>query len=507
MPVPNLLVTHQYFPASDDVPFGPELNRLFFDPTQDNRDFTIHGPNVVRLTRALLTNRLDAEGLLLGTQDEKDRTSDMYLRYFAPIHVALEMDEHDREKLHKMDFFIAAAAIYHDVGKTIRRANHPQIGANLLRNFDQEQSNRLVKALQYPGEPDDSQSKHHRFSLICSTTQHHDKFGVVSTGEGALPIFSDILYFTSNEKVIDGIVKNVTAVMLLNLGDIAAVVPGTMPPSLREEVAQLAKEVMLSRSEHGDERQDEALRALTAVIVNPDCCLGLKPRKVQEVLSDWQILVASIRDPEVMGNRGRLKRRLLYLEQNPARTIQRILRLLTEATDTCNARTLSNLMSQTLVESVLVGALGSHQFQTFCRQFAAAVKLDYALNFFKAIVCACIRKALKRTGAPALQQGSWNSLSDEEAGLLASLGSHEAQNVVNKITSLFVKVLHGVMTRYAGLLEAGGLDARRFGFQMRDLTSDPKIREAVIDLLCWQDSKDHIALTWIADEVTIWSMD
>jgi hypothetical protein len=42
---------------------------------------------------------------------------------------------------------------------------------------------------------------------------------------------------------------------------------------------------------------------------------------------------------------------------------------------------------------------------------------------------------------------------------------------------------------------------------MRDLTADPKIRESIIDLLCWQDSKDHVALTWIADEVTIWSMD
>jgi len=505
MPVPNHLITHNYFPASGEVPFGPELTKLFFDPPKDNGDFMIHGPNVIRLTRALLSNRLDAEGLLLGPQDEKDRTSDIYLRYFAPIHVALEMDEHDREKLHKMEFFMAAAAMYHDVGKTIRRANHPQIGANLLRNFDQAQSNRLVKALQYPGESDDSQSKHHRFSLICSTTQHHDKFGVVSTGEGALPIFSDILYFTSNEKVIDGIVKNVTAVMLLNLGDIAAVVPVTLPPATRDEAARIAKEVVAHRAEGKKDGEEDTLRALTAIITNPACCLGLKPRKVWEVLSDWQVLVSSIRDEGVLGNRGRLKQRLLYLEQNPARTIQRILRLLTEATDTCNARVLSDHMSQTLVESVLVGALGSHHFQTFCRQFAAAVKLDYALNFFKAIVCAVIRKALKDAGV--LQQGSWNALSAEEAEMLATLGAHEAQNIVNEITSLFIKVLHGIMTRYAEALEAGGLDARRFGFQMRDLTSDEKIREAIITLLCRENAKDHIALTWIADEVTIWSMD
>lgn len=29
------------------------------------------------------------------------------------------------------------------------------------------------------------------------------------------------------------------------------------------------------------------------------------------------------------------------------------------------------------------------------------------------------------------------------------------------VQSLFIKVLHGIMTRYAEALEAGGLDARR----------------------------------------------
>src|SRR3954454_11448921 len=100
MPVPNHLITHNYFPASGEVPFGPELTKLFFDPPKDNGDFMIHWPNVIRLTRALLSNRLDAVGLLLARQDEKDPRSDIYLRYFAPSHVTLEMSENDCEKLH-----------------------------------------------------------------------------------------------------------------------------------------------------------------------------------------------------------------------------------------------------------------------------------------------------------------------------------------------------------------------------------------------------------------------
>jgi len=508
--IPSDLFVHSFFPNAENVPFGAHLDQLFFNPRQDNRDFIIHGPNVVRLTKALLELKLgEAEaGLLAGTDEEQERTRRTYFRYHQHIYEALGLDENDREKLQRTELFISIAAMYHDIGKTIRRANHPQIGANLLRNSDQQQSNLLLRALQYNGESDEHQSKHHRFSLICSTTQHHDKYGVVSTGEGALPIFSDILYFTSNEQALEGIIKNVTSVMLLNLGDIAAVVPGTVDWKDVDDALIIANEIGQGRSKRALSGQDELMTQLLSIIKKPTCCLGLKPRKVLDVLSDWKVLVDSIRDPEVKGNRGRLKRRLLYLEQNPARTIGRILRLLVDATETSNATALTSLVSPTLVESVLVGALGSHQFQYFCQQFASAVKLDYGLNFFKAIVCACVRKALAENVTNSdSAAGSWNSLSEEETNALGAFGRDKTQDVLMHITSLFVKVLHGIITRYTGILESGGLDARRFGFQMRDLTADRTIREAIIDLLCLQANKDHVALTWIADEVTIWSMD
>ena len=502
MPAP--LLTHDYYPSSQ-VPFGEELSKLFFNPPDEREDFMIHGPNVVRLTKALLHNRMSEPGLLVGSDLDRHRTEDSYLRHYVQIQNALELEAQDHEQFEKLELFIGAAAMYHDIGKTIRRANHPQIGANLLRNFSQDKSNELVEALRYPTESPNSQSKHHRFSLICSTTQHHDKFGVVSTGEGALPIFSDILYFTSHRKVLEGILKNVTSVMLLNLGDIAAVVPGTAAKSDRVEAQRLAKEIFKARRAGAPE--DDLLRELTGIVQKPSNCLGLTPLKVQEVLSDWDALVESIGATDVMGDRGRLKQRLLYLEQNPSRTIRRILRLLNEATDNSNAHVLSDRLSQTSVESVLVGALGSHEFQNFCRRFACSVKLDYALNFFKAIVVACTRKMLKRAISPLPAEGpAWNSLSAEEADALAHISEQDRQAIANHITSLFVKVLHGIITRYSGVLETGGFDPRRFGFQMRDLTTD-KIREAIIRLLCLEDNKDHVALTWIADEVTIWSMD
>ena len=53
---------------------------------------------------------------------------------------------------------------------------------------------------------------------------------------------------------------------------------------------------------------------------------------------------------------------------------------------------------------------------------------------------------------------------------------------------------------------ANEVNLRRFGFQMRGLTLDAAVRDAIVNLLCIQENKEHVALTWIADEVPLWSM-
>ena len=62
-----------------------------------------------------------------------------------------------------------------------------------------------------------------------------------------------------------------------------------------------------------------------------------------------------------------------------------------------------------------------------------------------------------------------------------------------KITILFIKVLASLISRYSGVIGQVSVNPRRFGFQLRDLTLDMKIRSAILDLLCIQNSKDHIA--------------
>ncbi len=494
-----------FFPKAKDLPFEKNLNQIFFDPRTDNQDYPIHGPNVIRLARAVVGGDLDVPGLLAGTNHEKVKTKNVYHDRYSQIMKALELDVNHPEKT---EGFFSIAALYHDIGKAIRRANHPQIGANILRHFDSEQSNFLVQALRLPTEPDETPSKHHRFSLICSITQHHDKFGVVSTGEAALPVFSDILYFTSDKSGLPGILKNVTSVMILNLADIAAVT--TAGEDDRKEALRLAKCVRKARTEPDSPEsasEPESLVQLLNIAKKPESCLGLRLRKVVDVLTDWKILVDAVENESVLGNRGKLKRLLLHLEQNPARSITRILRLLKESIETARAEPLAEHVSPTSVESVLVGALGSHQFQFFCQQFAAVAKLDYGLNFFKAVLCACVREAIAKAGPKDCKAGNWNTLSADETAILTGLGRKALQGIANHITALFIKVLHGLVTRYSGVLESGGDNARRFGFQLRDLTSDLEIRKVIIDLLCAENNKDHVALTWIADEVSVWSMD
>ncbi|HTZ19351.1 MAG TPA: hypothetical protein VMC06_00590, partial [Opitutaceae bacterium] len=263
-----------------------------------------------------------------------------------------------------------------------------------------------------------------------------------------------------------------------------------------------------------DEHNTEAtcLQGLTEICSEEDSCLGLRYRKVKAVFDDWKLLVAAIDHTSVDGNRGRLKLRLLEIEQSPSRAITRILRLLHETADTImEAPDASNPLDRYLdaasVETVLVGTLGAHQFQTFCRDFASVAKLDYGLRFFQAIMCGCIRASLG--SKPIRPRGAWDRLNNDEIDALNALAKSETEisKLAERIALLFVKVLECLVSRYKEVLEPVPSQPRRFGFQLRDLTGDNKIREKIVDLLNQFPETEPAALTWIADEVTIWSMD
>ena len=280
-----------------------------------------------------------------------------------------------------------------------------------------------------------------------------------------------------------------------------------------KEVFEIRNKKQNGKSKNGNsEKENELLAQLTEICKQDESCLGLDGRKVGNVIHDWKEVLGAIDHDNVQGNRVQLKQHLLWLEKNPARAIQRVLRLIQEAALTTKSKELVDIkyISPTSVESVLVGTLGAHQFQSFCEQFATVVKLDYGLNFFKAILCACIRKEI-HTNYEIKQNSkkklSWNTLNSDEQAMLKGLSDFTKSELARKITVLFVKVLEGLVSRYSGVLNFSSLTPRRFGFQMRDLTLDEKIRDTIIELLCIQEAKDSIALTWIVDEVAIWSFD
>lgn len=403
-----------------------------------------------------------------------------------------------------------------------------------MHNYSETERKKLLDILAHDTDQKDSESKHHRFSLIASIIQHHDKFGVVSTGEGALPIFSDILYFTSNSDSIDGIKKNITSVMLLNLADIAAVNILNDPKRMalflaiaigkkrkdekviieidgmsRDEIKRKIENNLDEIEKDLDAKEEKDLfTELKSIHKSKECCLGLRAQKLKIVINDWKTLIAAVSHEKVKGNRVELKKRLVELEKNPSRAIHRILRLLQEASETSNTAILLNHISSTFVEGKLVGTLGAHQFQTFCEQLATVVKFDYGLNFFKAITCACVRSEISSNyNLKDDIRDNRYKIGDDEYEILKGMSHDKLVEIAEKITMLYVKTIAGLIKRYEGVLDYSSDNPRRFGFQMRNLTSDAKIRDTIIDFLCIKHNKDSIALTWIADEVTIWSMD
>ncbi|MEW6159577.1 MAG: HD domain-containing protein [Verrucomicrobiota bacterium] len=533
------LFVEEWFPSSDkSLPFAALMADLFFNPIADNSDFPIHGPNVIRLSTVLLDSDLvKLLELFVGSDAEKNKGANLLRDHRPKILESLGIDSKDEESRRKNLEFMRIAALYHDIGKTIRRANHPQIGANILRHFDRHESDNFLTCLRTSKDWNEA-GKRNRFNLICSIVQHHDKFGVVSTGEGSLPIFSDILFFTSTGETesLRGIIKNVTSVMVLNLADIAAV--NNAIPSVRFKAYMLAKQINEFSKNHlkpakqlstdavpkdilGDLKKEDidriahevraiaskedSFKELKKICADPKSTMGLQARKAEDVLCDWNVLLQAIM--KVNGNRTELKVELIKAEQNPARAIKRIQRLLLEAAITTNCDRLVPFLSEASVEADLVGALGAQQFQAFCEKFATIVKLDYGLSFFKAICCGCVRASIHNHNAKMVTDVPWGKLTQKEAQRLSKLEESDAREIAGHFSSLSIKILDSLVSRYTGVLNLPNHNPRRFGFQLRDLTGNANIRSRIIGLLCFEKNKEFVGLTWITDEVSIWSMD
>jgi hypothetical protein len=428
---------------------------------------------------------------------EISKTEEAISNKMELIKECLEISKKDETSEDKVLSFLKIAALYHDIGKEIRSANHPRLGFNILRHSNQAEQTEMIKHL-VMDDKEDPKSREHRFSLICSIVEHHDKFGVVSTGEGSLAIFSDILYFRSDESAKAGIRKNITSVMLITLADIAAV----CGQDIDEKDKRTAQELVFKLFENKSTDHKTTYGRLLDIWRDPNSFMGLNFDKVTNVLEDWKELIDATKDAH--WDRTELREYLIRKDQNPYRTIKRIIRLIKECCYTTGCEELLPFISETNIESILISIFGSHQFQNFCIKFAYIVKMDYGLKFFKGIVCACVRRETKTENT---EKDGWLKINKAEQEKINSWSLKEKQDIINRVSKIFIKIIREIIHRYNSMFELKLESAYRFGLQMRNLTEDANVRKNILDYLCVFEDKENVALTWIADEVTFWSMD
>ncbi len=420
-----------------DMPFKRYLTAIYTD--SQNAVLHRHLAYVMKFADQLLSG--DRSEIVSGGQDTKLALIDAVQEITCDSYLA----ENDRE-------FFKLAALFHDIGKYIEIDNHPQIGLYLIRDFSGTDAGRLESII-----------GREYFASLCSVVFHHDKFGVVQTGEASLPIFADVPYYSSNLSTIKGVLKNFVFVCLCNLIDIAgSVTPGSDGPN------QLKKET------------------------------------IDRILDDWRVLVQSLKTAE--GERERLKAGLITYAAKTDQAIQRIKRLLISSTE--HYPDIQEGFDTAYLEPKIASAL-SCSMTEFAGGMARIAKLDYGLRFFRALVTGICEEQLSQSG---------NTIMSSDPRKIEILNEmlHGNRTNIEKIRDIvtikILKILERFVLRNRSLLWNGNghLNTLRIGYQMggvlgKDVNNDT-LPQIIIKSLINIDS-EPAALSWIADRCPIWFFD
>lgn len=324
------------FPLGEVLVTIPEVNEKY-GPQRNKKGEVIDPGHIARV--------IDGANIILGAdpdyivQQWKDHPNPIEENRFTQARIAIfkgsSPTEHPYCQLKKEDFgpFFRLLALYHDVGKFIIHERHPLIGWHLIKDVYQQE----VEAYLYPlllGIPynewdnrDLSElSKYEKrlISIFEAVIRFHDLFGVLSTGEGSLPVMVDLVPLTGARP--QDAKELFSLLMLLNLADLYGSVPEVLP------------------------------------------------EKVNFFCDDWKLLCDAIESAK--GNRQRFFAKLLRKEQQTDRTIERIGRLMNEgAPREWRGQPINDRLTDMFAGSTLAG------MHAFCTNFALFCKLDYALAF------------------------------------------------------------------------------------------------------------------------------
>ena len=303
---------------------------------------------------------------------------------------------------HGAESFLRLAALYHDIGKIIHRDRHPLEGYHYIAHVDQRNAEELRK---------DEMLGDEGFSMLCQLIRHHDLYGVIGTGEGSAPVLIDTLPFQSSTVIEQQTLLSL--LFLLNIADIAGVIP-------------------------------------------------LTSQKASTLATEWKRLCTLLKECE--GDRLEFTKRLIASEQNPARAIERIRRLLLAPVEP-NCLQPEQVSAREVAEALRV-TLGI-QFHEFWSDFALVCKLDYALRFITQLE----------------QYASENNI--------------RAYTVIEVVVSL----IKALVQSYSALTKRPDGTRRRIGIEVSGLTRTAEISKSLIRLLF--DDLPR-GLGWASEEATAW---
>ena len=89
---------------------------------------------------------------------------------------------------------------------------------------------------------------------------------------------------------------------------------------------------------------------------------------------------------------------------------------------------------------------------------------------------------------------------------LDKLSKVKKQLLADTITARFAEIIYRLLHRYSDILDPEMKNNRRIGFQMSTLTREKEVSKKIAYLLSNRE-KRYTALSWITDEVSIWSFD
>ncbi len=246
----------------EQIPFG-----LKFKELGESKEHGGHVKNVVESMNKLLS-RSPVTALIDYDKPENEEYVAVFLSAWQTIKGKNGIFSKSSMGKEKVEKFLRVAALYHDLGKIIRKDRHSLEGYHYIAHVAQEEGTKMKK---------DEMLGEEGFKLLCDVIHYHDLFGVLGTGEASAAIMIDTLPFRSS--TVSEQQTLLSMLMLLNIADISGVIPLT------------------------------SLKAST-------------------LASDWKRLCCLIEDSK--GDRQEFARRLIASEQNPEATIGRIRRLLLE---------------------------------------------------------------------------------------------------------------------------------------------------------------------------------